>query len=76
MIKHLKRYTSAIAQQPARVAGALSNADRNKADAMAMLDAQAEYSYSKSSMIDELVINFGYTPSGAEDVYDEWRKRH
>lgn len=52
----------------------MTDAEKNKRDALMMLDNLADYNYSKTSMIDELVFEFGYTPEQAEDVYDDWAK--
>ena len=51
------------------------NADMNKRDALLMLDNLEQLEYSKTSMVDELVFNFGYTPDQAEDVYTDWTKK-
>ncbi len=65
----IKPHTDELAGQPR------TNAAANKRDALQMLDALEEYQYSKTSMVDELVFNFGYTPSQAEDVYSDWAKQ-
>lgn len=51
------------------------NAEKNERDALLMLDNLEELEYSKTSMVDELVFNFGYTPAQAEDVYRDWTRK-
>lgn len=51
------------------------NDDKNKRDALIMLDNLEELEYSKTSMVDELVFNFGYTPKQAEGVYQDWTRK-
>lgn len=54
---------------------AISDADRNRRDALIILDNLEELEYSKTSMVDELVFNFGYTPRQADDVYQDWKRQ-
>lgn len=48
--------------------------ERNKRDALQLLDNLADFQYSREVMIAELRFAFAYSEAEAEQIYCEWCK--
>lgn len=50
----------------------MTDADKNKRDAMLLLDNMDDYGASEKQLLAELMFNFGYSDDEAGAVYREW----
>lgn len=56
------------------IAPPMSDAEKNRRDAMLMLDNMNDYGMSRDGLIDELKFEFGYDDGEATALYREWLK--
>lgn len=54
----------------------MTDDEKNKRDALLLLDVTEDYCYSMAQQLAELKFNFGYTDSEALAVYNDWLKVH
>ena len=52
----------------------MSDAEKNRRDALLTLDVNRDYNYSPARMLEELKFNYGYSDKEARRVYEDWLK--